>query len=158
MTGCEILEYLDKEGYIVRLGDDLYTLSNKLKREQVSVIPEKLLERPKIPNECFATIEKFIKDCQIPFRAKLPQGSFYQLAAISDYARKYFYKLQLDKTYPYEDAVNATKKYYADTNMSRKTLTNYFKEGVFDQVMEEYSKNTQSVHFSSDKNVGRVSL
>ena len=39
--------------------------------------------------------------------------------------------------------VSATTMYYGNDKMARVTLTNYFKQGVFDQVMTEFLTNPQ---------------
>jgi len=133
MTGKEILEQLVKEGIIVKLGEDSYVISNKAKREQV--IPDEKPEESVVmsPREL---LEKFIKDSRIPYRIKTFSGAYFTPAAISDYACKYFYKAL--KEYKYEDMVMATNLYYVNPKIARKSLTNYFKEGIFTQIMAEY--------------------
>lgn len=159
MTGSEILIELIRQGYIVKLKDDDYIISNKKNREvdQRPVTPEKAF---KVDNSPEKLLKQFVADCKIPFRAKGPQGGHYQLTAISDYAKKYFYKVMLEKKYKYKDMVKATSTYYNASDMMRVTLTNYFKHSIFEQIMEEFLKNKQSVHSAPETQVnqGRVSL
>lgn len=162
MTGLEILNELAREGYIVKLGEDNYVKSNKLSRE--------LDSKPLTPKEATKVImtetpetllKRFIADCRIPFRAKTHTGAFYQLAAMSDYAKKYFFKVLNEKKYKYEDMVTATRKYYNNGKMSRVTLTNFFKQGVFDQLMNEFLSNSAKEHTvpeTQQNTEGRVSL
>ena len=90
-------------------------------------------------------LKQFIKDCKIPFRAKTSQGSFYQLSTESDYARKALYSAVERGEYKYEDLVKATYLYYNNEKMARVTLTNYFKQGIFAQVTDEYLSSPSSL-------------
>ena len=148
MTKDELLNELLNRGYIVRIEEDNFIISNKLERE-IEVT------QPKTTSECLKSeeielsspsdlLKKFITDSKIPFRAKTSIGGFYQLAAESDYARKYLYNVLATKQYKYEDMTTATAMYYTNDKMARVTLTNYFKQGVFDQVMTEFLANPQS--------------
>lgn len=162
MTGLEILNELSREGYIVKLGEDNYVKSNKLSRELDSK-PDKPKEvKTVIITETPETLlKKFIADCRIPFRAKTHTGAFYQLAAMSDYAKKYFFMIMNEKRYKYKDMVVATSKYYNNGKMSRVTLTNYFKQGVFEQLMNEFLSNSVKEHIvpeTQQNNDGRISL
>lgn len=148
MTKDELLNELLNRGYIVRIEEDNFIISNKLERE-IEVT------KSKTTSECLKSeeielsspsdlLKKFITDSKIPFRAKTSIGGFYQLAAESDYARKYLYNVLATKQYKYEDMTTATAMYYTNDKMARVTLTNYFKQGVFDQVMTEFLANPQS--------------
>ena len=53
--------------------------------------------------------------------------------------------------------VSATTMYYGNDKMARVTLTNYFKQGVFDQVMAEFLVNPNSVEIVTPK-FNKVSL
>lgn len=150
MTKDEVIQYLLDRNYLVQLTEDNFVVTNKLDREA------NISDYPKTAKECTPSKEgtllpksellrKFIKDCKIPFRAKTSMGGFYQLAAESEVARTYLHKVVSDKTYNYEDMVSATHSYYNNDKMARVTLTNYFKQGVFDQVMSEFSANPNSV-------------
>ena len=155
MTKEELLNELLNRGHIVQLGEDNFIISNKLERDIVSDVSEPLKMNPKTSSECFKSeeielsspsdlLKKFIKDSKIPFRAKTSIGGFYQLAAESDYARKYLYNVLATRQYKYEDMTTATAMYYNNDKMARVTLTNFFKQGVFDQVMTEFLANPQS--------------
>ena len=148
MTKDELLNELLNRGYIVRIEEDNFIISNKLEREIE-------ITQSKTTSECLKSeeielsspsdlLKKFITDSKIPFRAKTSIGGFYQLAAESDYARKYLYNVLATKQYKYEDMTTATAMYYTNDKMARVTLTNYFKQGVFDQVMTEFLANPQS--------------
>ena len=148
MTKDELLNELLNRGYIVRIEEDNFIISNKLEREIE-------ITQSKTTSECLKSeeielsspsdlLKKFITDSKIPFRAKTSIGGFYQLAPESDYARKYLYNVLATKQYKYEDMTTATAMYYTNDKMARVTLTNYFKQGVFDQVMVEFLANPQS--------------
>ena len=141
MTEKELISTLIEQGYVVQLGVNDFVISNKLVRDAAVVAPTTEFEVKVV--DAKETLRKFIKDCKIPFRAKTSIGSFYQLAAESDYARQYLQKLLRDNIYKYEDMVSATTMYYGNDKMARVTLTNYFKQGVFDQVMTEFLANPQ---------------
>ena len=143
MTEKELISTLIEQGYVVQLYIDDFVISNKLARDAVRVTPTTEFEVKVV--DAKEALRKFIKDCKIPFRAKTSTGSFYQLAAESDYARQYLQKLLRDNTYKYEDMVSATAMYYGNDKMARVTLTNYFKQGVFDQVMTEFLADPNSV-------------
>lgn len=148
MTLDDLIKELLREGYIVKLGEDNYAIANKLKRDT------KLFQKPLTPQECISEkivlsspselLKKFIKDSRIPFRAKTSAGAFYQLAAESEYSRKYLYNIMANKQYNYEDMVKVTSAYYNNEKMARVILTNFFKQGVFEQLMEEFKSNPQS--------------
>ena len=149
MTKEEIFnELLDKK-YIIELGENNYVITNLLVRNVPETVEVDLPSPSKL-------LKQFIKDCKIPFRAKTSMGGFYQLAAESEYARRALYGLLSSNKYKYEDLVSATKSYYNNTNMARVTLTNYFKGGVVDQVMEEFKSNSGSL--SSNSKTNKVSL
>ena len=155
MTEKELISTLIEQGYVVQLDVDDFVISNKLVRDAAGVAPTTEFEVKVV--DAKETLRKFIKDCKIPFRAKTSIGSFYQLAAESDYARQYLQKLLRDNTYKYEDMVSATAMYYGNYKMARVTLTNYFKQGVFDQVMTEFLANPNSVGTVLPK-INKVSL
>lgn len=148
MTKDELLNELLNRGYIIRIGEDNFIISNKLQREievtQSKTTSEYLKSEEIELSSPSDLLKKFITDSKIPFRAKTSIGGFYQLAAESDYARKYLYNVLATKQYKYEDMTTATAMYYTNDKMARVTLTNYFKQGVFDQVMAEFLANPQS--------------
>lgn len=148
MTKDELLNELLNRGYIIRIGEDNFIISNKLQREievaQSKTTSEYLKSEEIELSSPSDLLKKFITDSKIPFRAKTSIGGFYQLAAESDYARKYLYNVLATKQYKYEDMTTATAMYYTNDKMARVTLTNYFKQGVFDQVMTEFLANPQS--------------
>ena len=149
MTKEEIFDELLDKKYIIELGENNYVITNLLVRNVPETVEVDLPSPSKL-------LKQFIKDCKIPFRAKTSMGGFYQLAAESEYARRALYGLLSSNKYKYEDLVSATKSYYNNTNMARVTLTNYFKGGVVDQVMEEFKSNSGSL--SSNSKTNKVSL
>ena len=153
MTKDEVILDLLNRNYLAKLSEDNFVITNKLERDWNAIpeiiklgTPSGLPKTEEIvlysPSEL---LKKFIKDCVIPFRAKTSQGAFYQLAAESEYARKYLYNVLNTKQYKYEDLVKATSSYYTNERMARVTLTNYFKLGTIDQVMTEFLANPNSV-------------
>ena len=149
MTKEEIFnELLDKK-YIIELGENNYVITNLLIRNVPETVEVDLPSPGKL-------LKQFIKDCKIPFRAKTSMGGFYQLATESEYSRRALYGILSSNKYKYDDLVSATKSYYNNTNMARVTLTNYFKGGVVDQVMEEFKSNSGSL--SSSNKTNKVSL
>lgn len=149
MTKEEIFNELLEKKYIIELGENNYVITNLLIRNVPETVEVDLPSPRKL-------LKQFIKDCKIPFRAKTSMGGFYQLAAESEYARRALYGILSSSKYKYEDLVSATKSYYNNTNMARVTLTNYFKRGVVDQVMEEFKSNSRSL--SSNNKTNKVSL
>lgn len=161
MNGTELLDHFLEIGYIVRLSEDDFVITNKFKREVEELEkPETQVIELETPE---TLLKRFVADCRIPFRAKGPHGNMYQLNAISVYAKKFFYKVMMDKEYEYKDMVSATSAYYNNQRMSRVTLTNYFQNGVFEGVMLEFLNNKKAVHSVHDESGkantdGRVSL
>ena len=149
MTKEEIFDELLDKKYIIELGENNYVITNLLIRNVPETVEVDLPSPSKL-------LKQFIKDCKIPFRAKTSTGGFYQLATESEYSRRALYGLLSSNKYKYEDLVSATKSYYNNTNMARVTLTNYFKGGVVDQVMEEFKSNSGSL--SSNSKTNKVSL
>lgn len=149
MTKEEIFNELLDRKYVIELGENNYVITNLLTRSVPETVEVDLPSPSKL-------LKQFIKDCKIPFRAKTSTGGFYQLAAESEYARRALYGLLSSNTYKYDDLVSATKSYYNNMNMARVTLTNYFKGGVVDQVMEELKSNSGSL--SSSNKTNKVSL
>lgn len=144
MTKDQLIETLVKEGHVIQIGENDYEVSLNIRR---------LLSKPLTPEESFkkeevielpapsVLLKKFIKDCKIPFRAKTSSGGFYQLAAESEYARRYLYNVLKQNKYNYEEMINVVGGYYNNPNMARVTLTRFFKEGLFDQIMEDFKSN-----------------
>lgn len=155
MTKDEVLQKLVDEKFVIKVNDDNYQLSNQLYRVLNAKPREEESEKIVLPNPT-ELLKKFIKDCQIPFRAKTSMGSFYQLAPETEYSRRYLYNTLNSGKYKYEDMVSAVKSYYNNSSMARVTLTKFFREGVFEQVMEEYSKNPTNIQ--SVNKVNKVSL
>lgn len=86
-----------------------------------------------------AILDKFIHDSKIPFNVKTSSGITYQLTAKSDYAKKYIYnEVVVSPRFKYEDMVKATELYYNNPKMARVPITKYFKEGIFEQVVQQY--------------------
>lgn len=86
-----------------------------------------------------ALLDKFIHDSKIPFNVKTSSGITYPLTAKSDYAKKYIYgELITSPRFKYEDMVKATELYYNNPKMARVPITKYFKEGIFEQVVQQY--------------------
>lgn len=146
MTGHDVINHLITDGFVIKLGDDDYAISNKIYREAAKVkeaTPSDInvvIEVEKSPDEL---LEKFIADCKIPFRAKGHSGNFYQLNGRTQYAKKALYSVLSEKKYEYEDMVVACGNYYNNTKMSRVTIHNFFYNDVFTGVMEDYLENKQ---------------
>lgn len=160
MNGSDMLEELCKMGFVVKLGEDDYTITNNLLRKQSEVEPKTPTESVPEKNS-LGDLRKFIADCRIPFRVKGPHGGHYQLNATSLYSEKYFAKVLDEGKYEYEDMVTAVGRYYNDSRMSRVTLTNFFKNDVFENVMREFLEKKTSIHTVQENrqnNGGRVSL
>lgn len=158
MTKDEIIEELKSKGYVVEVEKGNLVLSNNLSRVlgQISEIQQEKKITIELPDPT-SMLKQFIKDCKIPFRAKTSQGNFYQLSTESDYARKALYSAIERGEYKYEDLVKATYLYYNNEKMARVTLTNYFKQGIFAQVTDEYLSKPSSLQSNSIK-TNKVSL
>ena len=134
---------LIRDGTIVKLGEDNYEYNNSLPVKGTTLTPTELLD-------------KFIHDSKIPFNVKTSNGITYQLTAKSDYAKKFIYnELVVSPRFKYEDMVKATELYYNNTKMARVPITKYFKEGIFEQVVQEYLKGNMDTGATK---VNKVSL
>ena len=152
MTKSEIITYLVNTGYIFEKGEDDYIISNKILREITStkvVIPMM---------DSSALLSEFIKKSKIPFEIKMSSGAKFQPAVKSEYAKKFLYnQVYLEKKYTFDDMTKATEIYYNDNSRGRVALTNYFKHGIFESVMEEFLAGRLSSTSNVSKN-NRTSL
>ena len=145
MTKDQILLSLIREGVIRQVGEEYeYTKINS------TFIVYKKVETPT------ELLDKFIHDSKIPFNVKTSSGITYQLTAKSDYAKKFIYnELITAPRFNYEDMVKATELYYNNPKMARVPLTKFFKEGIFEQVVQEYLKGNMDTGATK---VNKVSL
>jgi len=152
MTAEKLIVELISKNYVVKLGEDNYVITNLMGRdnEEEEKVKEVVLPSPAV------LLRNFIRDCNIPFRAKTSTGGFYELASESEYAKRALYAMLSSHEYKYEDIVAATNAYYTNVNMARVTLTNYFKNGTIRRVMEEYTKHSDSLSLRPKAN--KVSL
>jgi len=143
MTQEEVIKVFIDKGYLVKEGDD-YIITNKFKREEnppKKEEPVKLLGK----NELF---KKFVGESRIPLRASNGNGGTYMLRQKSQYAVNAFWTLIQNRTYKYEDMVAVTKAYYGNTKSNRQILTNYFKNGILEALMDEFSEQSaDNQHF-----------
>lgn len=143
MTKDQIVLSLIRDGTIVKLGEDNYEYNNSLPVKGTILTPTELLD-------------KFIHDSKIPFNVKTSSGITYQLTAKSDYAKKFIYnELVVSPRFKYGDMVKATELYYNNPKMARVPITKYFKEGIFEQVVQEYLKGNMDTGATK---VNKVSL
>ena len=143
MTKDQIVLSLIRDGTIVQIGEDDYEYTKKIKNEGLIANPSKLLDQ-------------FIHDSKIPFNVKTSNGITYQLTAKSDYAKKFIYnELVVSPRFKYEDMVKATELYYNNPKMARVPITKYFKEGIFEQVIQEHLKGNMDTGATK---VNKVSL
>lgn len=151
MNEKELIEELTRRGYVMQVPGEGYVITNKLERDLGKEEQKESILLS--PHEIYA---KFVKDSQIPFMAKSASGIKYQLAARSDYSVKYLLDIITNKKYDYAKLTDATRRYYQDTNIARVILTNFFKQGIIDQVMAEYEESKQIPNASSDEIMGPV--
>lgn len=133
MTKDEVIKVFIDTGYLVKEGDG-YIITNKFKREEnppEKEEPVKLLGK----NELF---KKFVGESRIPLRAPNGKGGTYMLRQKSQYAVNALWSLIQNRTYKYEDMVFVTHQYYNNTRNNRQILTNYFKNGILEALMEEF--------------------
>ena len=84
------------------------------------------------------TIRKFRELAEIPTQIKTKNFTF-NVSRISSVAEKYFNSKVVNKV-NMDKLVAATKDYYANQQAARVTLTNYFMEGVWESVYQDYIK------------------
>ena len=145
MTKDQILLSLIREGVIRQVGEEYeYTKINS------TFIISKKVETPT------ELLDKFIHDSKIPFDVTTSTGIRYQLTAKSDYAKKFIYnELITAPRFNYEDMVKATELYYNNPKMARVPLTKFFKEGIFEQVVQKYLEGNRDTGAAK---VNKVSL
>ena len=131
MTKDQILLSLIRDGTIKQIGENEYEYSKNSSTFKTALDPS----TPTV------LLDKFIHDSKIPFNVKTSSGITYQLTAKSDYAKKFIYnEVITSPRFQYLDMVKATELYYNNTKMARVPITKYFKEGIFEQVVQEYLK------------------
>jgi len=131
MTKDQIVLSLIRDGTIKQVGEDYEYVKNSSTFTTVSSKTAALTPT--------ALLDKFIHDSKIPFNVKTSSGITYQLTAKSDYAKKYIYnEVVVSPRFKYEDMVKATELYYNNPKMARVPITKYFKEGIFEQVVQQY--------------------
>ena len=152
MTKDETITYLVSTGYIFEKGENDYIISNKILREVTST-------KVAIPiMDSSALLSEFIKQSKIPFEIKMTSGAKFQPAVKSEYAKKFLYsQVYLEKKYTFEDMTKATEIYYNDNSRGRVALTNYFKHGIFESVMEEFLAGRLTAKTTQEKS-NRISL
>lgn len=127
MTQNEIISFLIRNGTIIKIGEDDFKYTKDTDKVKTIVLT---------PN---AILDRFIKDSKIPFDVTTTSGIRYPLTAKSDYAKRFIYNEVITNVrFKYEDMIKATELYYNDPKMARVPLTKFFKEGLFEQVMENY--------------------
>ena len=131
MTKDQIVLSLIRDGTIKQVGEDYEYVKNSSTVTTVSSKTAALTPT--------ALLDKFIHDSKIPFNVKTSSGITYQLTAKSDYAKKYIYnEVVVSPRFKYEDMVKATELYYNNPKMARVPITKYFKEDIFEQVVQQY--------------------
>lgn len=133
MTKDQIVLSLIRDGTIVKLGEDNYGYVNNSSNFTTTTPRGSALATPA------EILDKFIHNSKIPFNVKTSSGITYPLTAKSDYAKKYIYnEVVVHPRFKYEDMVKATELYYNNPKMARVPITKYFKEGIFEQVVQQY--------------------
>ena len=128
MTQSEIISFLIRNGTITKIGEDDYEYTKSLDAVKITIALT--------PN---TILDKFIKDSKIPFDVTTTSGIRYPLTAKSDYAKKFIYnEVVTNVRFKYDDMTKATELYYNNHKMARVPLTKFFKEGLFEQIMENY--------------------
>jgi len=131
MTKDQIVLSLIRDGTIVQNGENYEYSKNNNTFTTISSKTAALTPT--------AILDKFIHDSKIPFNVKTSSGITYQLTAKSAYAKKYIYnEVVVSVRFKYEDMVKATELYYNNPKMARVPITKYFKEGIFEQVVQQY--------------------
>ena len=116
------------------------SVTGKLNREYRTMVDKvvKPTESTVLFQKEAMTIREFRTLAEIPTQIKTKTFTF-NVSRIASSAERYFNskvvgKVNMDKL------VAATKAYYANQQVSRVTLTNYFMEGIWESVYQDYIK------------------
>ena len=139
----QTVEYLTGQDYAIWTGGKL-VLTNKFYRrfplqaigevvsKEVVSKEEKVILTPK------EKFQQFMEDAEVPFRVTTSQGAQYTVKTTSPTAIKSF--TDALKRASYDDLVLATKWYYKQTKLMRKTIGNYFSEDIWMSALTEARK------------------
>ena len=152
MTKDQIILYLIRDGTIVKISEDNYEFS----KNNGNLVPTKNIRNEGLITNPSKLLDQFIHDSKIPFNVKTSSGITYPPTAKSEYAKKFIYnELVVSPRFKYADMIKATELYYNNPKMARVPITKYFKEGIFEQVIEEYLKGNMD---KGTAKVNKVSL
>lgn len=145
-----ILHLLLEQGYLIKAGEKLIVTDklNKIAKD-VSTVPT-LNVNPLSLKERF---RKFIQDADVPRYVYMNKGKFNETKFLSNASCKEGEKLfeAALKKASYEDLVAATNAHYSDEKTARKTICNYFIEGIWEMMLEDYKAGKLKARKKADE-------
>lgn len=143
-TQADVINALIADGALVFKGKYIFT-NKYLRAFKAEVAPTK----PNTPTgkELLASL---LNDAKVPFRIETPTGS-YTVKTASQYSKTYIHNMIAKEKCTYKEAVHATELYYK-TNAMPKTVTNFFKEGIFEVYLEEAKKRGGTIKTKQENN------
>lgn len=139
ITFSSAVDYLLDNGYLAVINGEV-TITGKFKRE-FNPVPKTKVEQifkdnPEVVSR-EAIWKKFIEDAKVPYQVTATDGKKYTVrqfsAGIADRL------ISIIKKVDYEILCKSTEQYY-NQNGYKKTIKNYFEEGVWQGAYEEYEK------------------
>lgn len=153
MTIQDAIEFLKNEYYILEFNGSM-VITNKFKREFAkdvvmsvggalpAVIPAKrqqIIAVPvPVPLNSKLIYKKFIKEAEVPPFLPLSSGGRYAANRYSKDAEKEFGKILRDPNIDKRALLISTKLYYKQHNVARQTISNYFIQGTWESVYEDF--------------------
>jgi predicted transcriptional regulator len=149
----EIVKFLQDNYYIIKF-DNKIVVTNKFKREfnnpgiisigvkapmrLPAVKPTSLAVKVPTPLETKVLYKQFIKEAEVPTYLPLSNGGKYAANRYSNDASKVFAIIVRDSNIDKRALLLATKLYYKQSNLARQTISNYFTQGTWESVYEEF--------------------
>jgi hypothetical protein len=151
----EVIRFLKNNYYVMELGGEI-VLTNKLKREfkkpytkeistavQAPQKPSSIAVNVPVPSDFKTLYKTFIKEAQVPTYLELSSGGRYSANRYSKDAEKVFVKIVKDPSINLKGLLIATKLYYKQKNLSRQTISNYFIQGTWESVYEDFMETVK---------------
>lgn len=123
---------LEKE-YIAEVGKE-YVFTNKFYKDMRNDVL--LFDKA---SEEKVSFKQFIKDAEVPRYLPLSNGGRYSANTASK-SGEYGYRIAV-KAIGLEILVEITKRYYKSNISNKRTITNYFKQRIWETQYEEYKEN-----------------
>ena len=113
--------------------EDETPLNNLSSRDELLEILNKVGKR--------AMSQRFMDICEIPHRIKNGMGDSYTVKSCRIIAQESLAEILRDEEVNIDDFINATKAYYSNGRMYRKTFSNYILDGDCVSAYDDYRAN-----------------